>query len=129
MPRSVSAFVLATALAAMLVPAGAAEAGKRHHHHGRHSDGDLAAWFALGSLVTFLAVANTRHHAHPPPARHRHVHYGGYRHSHAVHRHVYRAPRHRRAVSGPRFLSDRHRHGAGAWHVHALGHPRAHHRH
>ena len=37
-----------------------AEAGRRHHHHNRHSDGDLAAWFALGSIVTFLAAANIR---------------------------------------------------------------------
>lgn len=130
MPRSVSALVLATALAVMLAPAGTAEAGRRHHHHDRHGDGDLAAWFALGSLVTFLAVANAHHHAHPPPPRRRHVHHGRYRHAHAVHPHVHRTPRHRRPpASGPRVLSHRHRHGADAWHVHALGHPRAWHRH
>ena len=140
MRRSVSAFVLATALAVMLTVAGTAEAGKRrHHHYGRHSDGDLASWFAFGSLVTFLAVTSARHHAPPPPPprRHWHAHGAGYRHvhhahhghSHIVHRHGRYAPRHRRPAPAPRFLSDRHRHGAGPWHVHALGHPRARHRH
>ncbi len=139
MRRSISASVLATALAAMLTLSGAAEAGKtRHHHHGWHSGGDLAAWFALGSLVTFLAVTSAHHHAPPPPPRrqwrahragHRHAHHGQHRHSHPVHRHVHHVPRQRRPAPGPRFLSDRHRHGAGPWHVHALGRPRAHHRH
>ena len=160
------------ALAAMLAVAGTAEAGGRHHP--RHAGGgDAVAWFALGSLVTFLSVA----HAHPAPAprahhrpwhahghhrhahaphlhphgihplanrhhrhargvhRHRHGHHAhrhghrGYRDRHLAHRDRRHAPRHRRAASGPRFLSDRHRHGSGPWHVHSLDRPRAIHRH
>ena len=51
------------AFAVMLAVVGTAEAGGRHHHG--HGGGDAVAWFALGSLVTFLSVA----HAHPAPPR------------------------------------------------------------
>lgn len=154
----------ALALAVVIAGAGAAQAGGRHHH--RYDSGDLAVWFAFGSMLTLLTVA----HTHPAPVVHPHHHrphhraaprhsHRGYRHahgsrwhSHGLHHrhpghfretrrlhhadrahhgpgHAHHGHRHRR-VAPPRWvLSHRHRHGSGAWHVHPLERPRAHHRH
>ena len=90
------------AVAAMLVLAGTAEAGGRHHR-GHGGGGDAVAWFALGSLVTFLSVA----YAHPAPAprphRPRHAH-GHQWHAHGLHLHPHgiqpRSQRHHRNSRG-----------------------------
>ena len=106
----------ALAFAAMLAAAGTAEAGGRHHHGHGGGGGDAVAWFALGSLVTFLSVA----HAHPAPAprahhRPRHAH-GHHRHAHAPHLHRHgvhpRPHRHHRHARGVHRHGHRaHRHG------------------
>ena len=131
---------------AMLAVGSTAEADGRFHH--RYGAGERAAWITLGSVLTRLAVSHP-HSAlvlQPPHRRWRPLvapvipvrYYRHHGYSRAQNRRHHRRYRNyqgdrRQRDHGPApvtvGLSDLHRHGGGAWHVHPLIQLHARHRH